>query len=47
MSVAHIINNRAVHAACFLLVTCLAYSLTLKMEAVTSSEMLVNHSRTT
>jgi hypothetical protein len=34
-------------AACFLLVSCLAYSSTLKMEAICSSEMLIGFYRTT
>jgi hypothetical protein len=34
--------NRALPAACFLLVCCLAHSVTLKMEAVNSSKTLMD-----
>jgi hypothetical protein len=37
----------AILVACFMLITCLAYDLTLRMEAVYSSETLVNLYQTT
>jgi hypothetical protein len=41
------VAGRALLAACFLLVSCLAYSLTVKMETICSSETSVDFHRTT
>jgi hypothetical protein len=43
----HLQGQRVRQAACFLLITCLAYSLALKMEAVHPFRMLVNFHQTT
>jgi hypothetical protein len=43
----HIVLNRALVAACIMLVSCFAYSLTLKMEATSSVETSVEFQRET